>query len=212
MIGFGSGLAPTLISTVVSHANPFIKLPPIFALLVATLFFAATSFAQLTPPKLDIPYGHNSAAGKFAEVNGINLYYETYGSSRPMLQIHGNGDSIAGMGHQIKFFSTHYRVIAADSHFRYLSGLLFGIGILFWQAIPAIETKTAQVRLLCVPIVIGGCARLAAALFVAVPPLGMLFAIGMELLVTPGLCLWQARIARIAREQICVDGERKNIK
>ena len=115
MIGFGSGLAPTLISTVVSHANPFIKLPPIFALLVATLFFAATSFAQLTPPKLDIPYGHNSAAGKFAEVNGINLYYETYGSSRPMLQIHGNGDSIAGMGHQIKFFSTHYRVIAADS-------------------------------------------------------------------------------------------------
>ncbi len=103
-------------------------------------------------------------------------------------------------------------VIAADSHFRYLSGLLFGIGILFWQAIPAIETKTAQVRLLCVPIVIGGCARLAAALFVAVPPLGMLFAIGMELLVTPGLCLWQARIARIAREQIGVDGERKNIK
>ena len=71
--------------------------------------------AQLTPPKLDVPYGHNPAAGKFAEINGIKLYYETYGSGRPMLQIHGNGDNIAGMGNQIKFFATHYRVIAADS-------------------------------------------------------------------------------------------------
>ena len=32
-----------------------------------------------------------------------------------MLQIHGNGESIASMGHQIQYFSNRYRVIAADS-------------------------------------------------------------------------------------------------
>jgi len=48
-------------------------------------------------------------------VNGIKLYVETYGKGQTMLQIHGNGESIASMGHQIRFFSDRYRVIAADS-------------------------------------------------------------------------------------------------
>ena len=90
------------------------KLALQLVLLFATCLPAAFG-AQLTPPKLDVPYGHNPAAGKFAEINGIKLYYETYGNGRPMLQSHGNGDNIAGMGNQIKFFATHYRVIAADS-------------------------------------------------------------------------------------------------
>ncbi len=87
--------------------------------------------------------------------------------------------------------------LSLDSHFRYLSGLLFGIGIAFWYAIPAIEARTQYVRLLCLPIVIGGFARLGAAVFVGVPKTGMLLAIVMELIVTPGLCLWQSRIAKL---------------
>lgn len=87
--------------------------------------------------------------------------------------------------------------VSLDSHFRYLSGLLFGIGIAFWYGIPTIETRTQYVRLLCLPIVIGGVARLGAALFVGVPKTGMLLAIVMELVVTPGLCLWQSRVAKL---------------
>ena len=80
-----------------------------FWLILLALSGPGLAFAELTPPKLDIPYGHNAAAGKFAEVNGIKLYYETYGTGRPMLQIHGNGGDIQGMGNQIQFFATHYR-------------------------------------------------------------------------------------------------------
>ena len=35
--------------------------------------------------------------------------------------------------------------VSADSHFRYLSGLHMGIGILFWTCVPGIETKTTPV-------------------------------------------------------------------
>jgi pimeloyl-ACP methyl ester carboxylesterase len=67
------------------------------------------------PPKLDIPYGHNYSASRTVELNGIKVYFETYGEGTPMLMIHGNGDDIAAMGYQIKFFSEKYQVIAADS-------------------------------------------------------------------------------------------------
>ena len=88
--------------------------------------------------------------------------------------------------------------ISLDSHIRYLSGLLFAIGIGFWAIIPAIETKTYHARLLTFLVVTGGFARLAGAVFVATPSKPMIAAIGMELIVTPLLCLWQSRIARYA--------------
>lgn len=53
--------------------------------------------------------------GKFAQVNGINMYYEVYGDGDPLLLIHGNGDDINAMRKQIAYFSEHYKVIAADS-------------------------------------------------------------------------------------------------
>jgi pimeloyl-ACP methyl ester carboxylesterase len=71
--------------------------------------------AELSPPKLVVPYGENVAAGKTVVLNGIKLYYETYGQGPPMLLIHGNGQSIGAMGYQIDFFASHYHVIAADS-------------------------------------------------------------------------------------------------
>ena len=89
--------------------------------------------------------------------------------------------------------------ISLDSHIRYLSGLLFAIGIAFWAAVPAIEKKTSYVRLLTFLVVTGGLARLAGAIFVDIPSTPMLLSIGMELIVTPLLCLWQSRIASAFR-------------
>lgn len=89
--------------------------------------------------------------------------------------------------------------LSLDSHVRYLSGLLAGIGIASWVLIPRIETATALFRLITFLVVIGGLARFAGLFAVGVPSPPMLFGLAMELVVTPLLCLWQARIARLVR-------------
>ncbi|MGN6196755.1 MAG: alpha/beta fold hydrolase [Ginsengibacter sp.] len=62
-----------------------------------------------------IDYGNNKNAGKYYKVRGINIYTEQYGSGKPLLLIHGNGGSIKSMAKIIPYFSSRYRVIAADS-------------------------------------------------------------------------------------------------
>ncbi len=86
--------------------------------------------------------------------------------------------------------------ISADSHFRYLSGLLLAIGLAYWSTIPAVEAKTTEVRLLTVIVFVGGIGRLLGLVTMGVPSGGMIFGLVMELAVTPALCLWQARVAR----------------
>ena len=88
--------------------------------------------------------------------------------------------------------------VSLDSHVRYLSGLLLGIGLVFWSFIPRIESVTGTVRILTLIIFIGGLARLLALALHGVPSPGMVFGLVMELVVTPLLCVWQGRIARIA--------------
>jgi hypothetical protein len=83
-----------------------------------------------------------------------------------------------------------------DSHLRYLSGLLLGIGLAFWASLPHIEARGDRVRLLTAIVFIGGLARLAGVIFVGRPGGAMLFGLAMELVVTPAICLWQARVAR----------------
>jgi hypothetical protein len=87
----------------------------------------------------------------------------------------------------------------ADSHFRYLSGLLLGIGIGFVTTIPRIERRTARVRVLAAIVVIGGLGRLWSLIALGPPNKSMLAALVMELGVTPALALWQARVAARAR-------------
>ena len=84
---------------------------------------------------------------------------------------------------------------AQDSHVRYLSGLLFGIGLSYWSCIPAVERRGEIVRLLTAIVVIGGLARLAG-VFLAGDPGAMRWALVMELGVAPLIWLWQARVAR----------------
>jgi len=63
----------------------------------------------------ETPYGDNPKAGNHASINGINMYYETYGSGDPLLVIHGNGLSSADVHFQTAYFSRDYTVIAVDS-------------------------------------------------------------------------------------------------
>jgi hypothetical protein len=85
--------------------------------------------------------------------------------------------------------------VDADSHYRYLSGLLLGIGIAFATTIPRIETHGARFRLLAALVVVGGAGRLLSLAMHGTPGKPMLFALAMELLVTPALAVWQARVA-----------------
>jgi hypothetical protein len=82
-----------------------------------------------------------------------------------------------------------------DSHIRYLSGLLLGVGLVFWACVPAIERRGEIVRTLTLIVLVGGLARLAA-VFLAGDPGAMRWALFMELGVTPLIALWQARVAR----------------
>ena len=91
-------------------------------------------------------------------------------------------------------FGARGQAAAADSHFRYLSGILLGIGLVFWWMVPHIERRTAIFRALTVLVVVGGLARLYAFARRGDPG-AMHWALAMELIVTPALCLWQARVA-----------------
>ena len=84
---------------------------------------------------------------------------------------------------------------ALDSHMRYLSGLLLGIGLVFWWLIPRIEKPTTLVPVLTLIVFIGGLARLGGIVAHGAPPGAMLFGLAMELVITPLICLWQHQIA-----------------
>lgn len=60
-------------------------------------------------------YGNDAAHGAYATVNGIRLYYETYGAGAPLVVLHGNGGNLAAMHYQIDFFRATRQVIAIDS-------------------------------------------------------------------------------------------------
>ena len=89
--------------------------------------------------------------------------------------------------------------VSLDSHFSYLSGLLLGIGLAFWSTIPSIEGRGGRFRLLTAIVFVGGLGRAVSLLRFGRPDAPMLFGLAMELLVTPALVLWQARLAGAAR-------------
>ena len=88
-----------------------------------------------------------------------------------------------------------------DSHFRYLSGLLLGLGLVFWAAIPTIERRGLLVRALTLIVFTGGIGRAVSLLAVGGPSGGMRLALVMELVVTPLICLWQFNVEQRALKQ-----------
>jgi preprotein translocase subunit SecY len=81
-----------------------------------------------------------------------------------------------------------------DSHFRYLSGLLLGVGVGFVSTIPTIERRGDRFRRLTAIVVLGGIGRLMSLLSIGAASPAMSAALVMELLVTPALALWQWRL------------------
>ncbi len=86
----------------------------VFALFMLCL--QSCSAQTNTPSPFDTTiYGRNDKAGKYVNIRGFKMYYETYGSGQPLLIIHGNGGSINNFMYQIPYFSKDYKVIVADS-------------------------------------------------------------------------------------------------
>jgi hypothetical protein len=84
--------------------------------------------------------------------------------------------------------------IDLDSHVRYLSGLLLAIGLGYWSMIPRIEQHREPFLLLTLLVATGGLGRLFGILTHGAPSPPMLAGLGMELVVTPALCMWQRRL------------------
>lgn len=62
-----------------------------------------------------IMYGDNREAGNYKKINGIRLYYEIYGTGRPLFFLHGSGGSIRSSTAKIRYFQKYFKVIAVDS-------------------------------------------------------------------------------------------------
>ncbi len=90
------------------------KLKLVFILILSII--CKLSFGQQGKSPFDTTmYGRNPAVGKYADIRGFKMYYETYGKGQPLLIIHGNGGSINNFLYQIPYFAKNYQVIIADS-------------------------------------------------------------------------------------------------
>src|SRR5256714_238244 len=56
----------------------------------------------------------NPGTGRYADVNGINLYYETHGSGRPLILLHGGLGSGEMFGPILPTLAERHQVIVPD--------------------------------------------------------------------------------------------------
>lgn len=86
-----------------------------------------------------------------------------------------------------------------DSHFRYVSGIFLFLGVALLTCIPRIEERTERFRLIAFAVMLGGLARLVGVLTEGAPGTAHLVGLGVELIVTPLVVVWQARVSSAAR-------------
>jgi len=60
-------------------------------------------------------FGKNPAAGKILHLQDADIYYEVYGTGKPLFLLHGNGGSIDAFAREIPELSKHFMIIAMDS-------------------------------------------------------------------------------------------------
>ena len=89
----------------------------------------------------------------------------------------------------------------ALTHGAYLSGLLLGLGLVFWSLIPTIEDQSRVFGLLTFVVVIGGLARAFTAFRLGAWSLSVELPLVMELAVTPALWLWQRRVSSLLQPE-----------
>ena len=89
-----------------------------------------------------------------------------------------------------------------DSHFRYISGIFFALGLGFASCIPRLEEMGPRFRLLGLMVMAGGLARLWSLFDVGWPSQGHLLGLGMELVVTPLIVLWREGMERRFRARV----------
>ncbi len=77
---------------------------------------AATGNKCLVIEGKNIPnYGYNNKVGKYTDVNGVKLYYETYGEGQPLVILHTTNGSINDATPFIPEFAKKYKVILFDN-------------------------------------------------------------------------------------------------
>src|SRR5712671_2875164 len=78
--------------------------------IAGTIAVAASAQAQVSPPATDAVKGN----GRYADVNGIKLYYELHGSGKPLILIHGGLGAIEMFGPNLPALAKGRQVIAVD--------------------------------------------------------------------------------------------------
>lgn len=86
----------------------------LFAVMLTILAFPAYAAPrwQTLPPTPTLPDADTSG---YAPVNGIRIWYASFGKGEPVLFVHGGLANSSYWGEQVRALSTHYQVIVMDS-------------------------------------------------------------------------------------------------
>ena len=89
--------------------------------------------------------------------------------------------------------------VEIDSYFRFLKGVLLGIGLIYWSSIPDIARHGERVSLVTFILVLGAVPRLIAVIGHGVPTIGILISLAGELIFAPLLWLWHQHVTGVAQ-------------
>jgi len=87
-------------------------------LLAAVMLIASAAAAHAAPQWLTLPATPtlpSAAQSGLAPVNGIKIWYASFGRGEPVLLIHGGLANSNYWGHQVRALQKHYRVVVMDS-------------------------------------------------------------------------------------------------
>ena len=87
-------------------------------LLAALTLIASTALASAAPQWLTLPPTPTlprATQSGLAPVNGIKIWYATFGRGEPVVMLHGGLANANYWGHQVRALQHHYRVIVMDS-------------------------------------------------------------------------------------------------
>jgi uncharacterized protein DUF4345 len=89
--------------------------------------------------------------------------------------------------------------VEMDSYFRFLKGMLLGIGLIYWSSIPDIARHSERISVVTFILVLGAVPRLIAVIGHGVPTIGILISLAGELIFAPLLWLWHQHVAGAAQ-------------